>query len=71
MFLSARSIPSTIQDILLQKSTVLKVETERVPRKGKRVVQSCGQAQVTLVLVQSHNSSRDRYQCARTAPTAS
>ena len=71
MFISASSISSTMQDILLQRLTVWKVETERVPRKGKRVVQSRGQAQVTLVLVQSHNSSRDRYQCVRTAPAAS
>ena len=63
MFLSASSISSTMKDILLQKSTVLKVETEKVLRKGKRVFQSRDQAEMNLVLVQSCNSSRDLCHC--------
>ena len=60
MFSSVSSISSTMQDILLQKSPELKRKwrVEKIFRKGKRVLQSHGQASKNLVLAQSKNSGQ-------------
>ena len=50
-----------MQDILLQKSIVLKMERIKSSRKGENVVQSRDVANVNLVIVQLCNSSQALY----------
>ena len=56
--LSAKSISSAMQDILLQMLKEMEKKAKGALGKGKRVVQSRDQAHMNLVLVQPCNSGQ-------------
>ena len=61
LLLCAKSISSTMQDILLQKRQSWKGKAKRVVGKGKRVVQSVDRGNMNFVFVRSCNSSHAFY----------